>query len=379
MMNDARSDASHTIASATSSGRPTRLRGASTPKRASNSAGVMPSSCERLRDQLLQSLGCGEAGPHIVDGDTVFAELIGEALDQTENTGAHCIGVDQISDWLTYRHGGNRHQPAPVVFLHPGQNRTGKVDHAHEVHFHCAMPLVGGGGKKHLRRRSPGIGHANVDAAELLRHALHKCRDCNLIGYIEYFGEHPGLVAFTNLGRSRVELLLVARAHGNVCAFGGKLFCCRSRDAIARRSDNDIAVLQSKIQCCASPLGLCFLPQIGIVFVDPILTGWIEDVQVDRILKRDRFMRHVGWNAEHFPRGDREFPVVDVEVQGAFEDIGDLLIVMAMQGHPGALLQQDARGHHIGAHDHLPAYLRAQWFNLDIVPLDVLCFRHSFP
>ncbi len=47
-MNDARSDASQTIASATSSGSPTRFRGASTPRRASNSAALMPISCERL-------------------------------------------------------------------------------------------------------------------------------------------------------------------------------------------------------------------------------------------------------------------------------------------------------------------------------------------
>ena len=186
-----------------------------------------------LGDQLLQAFGCGVAGPNVVDGDAVFAELVGKAFDQTENAGAHCVGVDQIRDRLTNSHGGDRHQPAPVVFLHPGQNCAGKVDHAHEVQFHGAMPLFRGGGKKHLRRWSPGVGHANIDAAELLNHVLHKCLNCNLIGYIEYFCEDSTLVAFTNLGRRRIKFLLVERAHGHVCAFGGELLCCRSGDTIA--------------------------------------------------------------------------------------------------------------------------------------------------
>src|ERR1700730_12093446 len=125
------------------------------------------------------------------------------------------------------------------------------------------------------------------------------------------------------------------------------------------------------------PLRLRFLPQVSIIFIDPILTGRIKDVQVDRVLQRNRLMRHVGWNAQHFPSRDREFPVVDVEVQGAFENIGDLLIVMAVQRHPGALLQQDARGHYVGAHNHLPSYLRAQVFYLDVIPSHVLCSCNS--
>src|SRR6201999_2823694 len=44
----ARSDASHTIASATSSGCPSRWRGISPVRRDSISEGVMASSCERL-------------------------------------------------------------------------------------------------------------------------------------------------------------------------------------------------------------------------------------------------------------------------------------------------------------------------------------------
>jgi hypothetical protein len=56
----------------------------------------------------------------------------------------------------------------------------------------------------------PALVTQNVDAAELLSHVLHKRLNCNFIGYIEYLGEHSALVAFTNLGRGGIELLLVA-------------------------------------------------------------------------------------------------------------------------------------------------------------------------
>ena len=86
--------------------------------------------------------------------------------------------------------GGDGHQAAPLVFLHPGQDRAGKVDHAHEVQFHRAMPLLGGGGEEHLGRRPAGVGHANVDAAELLRDVLHKLVDGGSIRYIQWLGQY---------------------------------------------------------------------------------------------------------------------------------------------------------------------------------------------
>src|ERR1700735_3393677 len=114
------------------------------------------------------------------------------------------------------------------------------------------------------------------------------------------------------------------------------------------------------------------LTKIGVVFVDPILAWGIKDVQVDRILERNGLMRHMGRDAEHFPGRNSDFPVIDEEMQCAFKNVGDLLIVMTMQRDFRALLKQDTRHHQVGAHDHLPAYERGQGFYFDVIPLGVL-------
>src|SRR3984885_10583172 len=121
-----------------------------------------------------------------------------------------------------------------------------------------------------------------------------------------------------------------------------------------------------------SRLLACTLTKIGVVFVDPILAWGIKDVQVDRILERNSLMRHIGRDAEYFPGRDSDFPVLDEEMQCAFKNVGDLLIVMTMQRHFRAFLKQDTRHHHVGAHDHLPAYERAHGFYFDVIPLGVL-------
>ena len=88
------------------------------------------------------------------------------------------------------------------------------------------------------------------------------------------------------------------------------------------------------------PYLLCILPQIGIVFIDPILARRIEDVQVYRVLERDRLVRHMGRNAQHFPGRDSDFPVVDEEMQCAFKNVRDLLIVMTVQWHLAPFLSR---------------------------------------
>ena len=151
--------------------------------------------------------------------------------------------------------------------------------------------------EEHLGRRPAGVGHANIDAAELLRDSLDKRFDRGSIGYIQRLGDYRDAVAFTMSPAAAFSFVGIARAHGHFRAFGGEFFRRRAGDAIARSSDNYITVLQSQIHLAPPWLLVCTLTKIGVVFVDPILPWGIKDVQVDRILERDGLMRHMGRDA----------------------------------------------------------------------------------
>src|SRR5712692_4190392 len=49
------------------------------------------------------------------------------------------------------------------------------------------------------------------------------------------------------------------------------------------------------------------LAQVGIGAVEPILSGRIEDVHVERVLERFGRVRQVGWNVQHFARANVQF------------------------------------------------------------------------
>ena len=222
------------------------------------------------------------------------------------------------------------------------------------------MPLLRGGGKKHLGRGATSVGHTNVNAAELLRHMLHERFDGIRIGHIQRFSEHLGAIAFADQVLLPDSVFVASREHIATFAPSAANFSAAvARDAIARRGDNDIAVLESRSN--GLPLGylVAFLAQVGIFFVEPILPG---GVKMSTSIVSSSAMASCGiWGGMQgtSPAADGDFPVVDVEVQCAFEDVGDLLIVMAVQRHPGALLKQDARDHDVGPDDHLAADRRA--------------------
>jgi hypothetical protein len=87
--------------------------------------------------------------------------------------------------------------------------------------------------------------------------------------------------------------------------------------------------------------------QIVVCLVDPIGAWGIEHVEVDRVYKGFGFVGHVARDGEDFARVDHDFFAVDPELEGAFEDIGDLLIVVAVQGDNAALLHEDAGDHDV--------------------------------
>jgi hypothetical protein len=80
---------------------------------------------------------------------------------------------------------------------------------------------------------------------------------------------------------------------------------------------------------------------IGVVAVDPVLAGWVEDVEVYGVFESVGFVGEVGWDAEDFAGADDDFFVAafvrDEELERAFENVADLFIVMMVHGDDGSL------------------------------------------
>jgi len=71
--------------------------------------------------------------------------------------------------------------------------------------------------------------------------------------------------------------------------------------------------------------------EIGVGFVEPVFAGRGEDVEVESVLEGPCFVRHVGGDAENFAGADHDFLAVDGKFESAFEDVGELFVVMMMQ------------------------------------------------
>src|SRR5271155_4953282 len=93
--------------------------------------------------------------------------------------------------------------------------------------------------------------------------------------------------------------------------------------------------------------------QILIGLVDPVGARGIEYVEVYRILDGFGFVRHMWRNRQHLAGIDYDFFAIDPKLQRPFQNIGNLLVVVAVFGHDASFFQQDARHHDILTHDEL--------------------------
>src|SRR5262249_13056101 len=82
--------------------------------------------------------------------------------------------------------------------------------------------------------------------------------------------------------------------------------------------------------------------------------------------------RHVGGNAQHLTGANHDLPAVDPELERTLHDIGELLIHVAVLGDHAALLEQHARQHQVLTGNHLAIQKRVQFFQLNVIPADVL-------
>src|SRR5215831_11938959 len=99
-------------------------------------------------------------------------------------------------------------------------------------------------------------------------------------------------------------------------------------------------------------------PKILVGFVNPVSAGRGEDVQIHRILESYSFMRHVRRNAKYLARVDHNLFAIDIKLQRAFDDVGQLLVLMAMQRYDASLLEEHASEHNFLTEYELPLQQR---------------------
>jgi hypothetical protein len=82
-----------------------------------------------------------------------------------------------------------------------------------------------------------------------------------------------------------------------------------------------------------------YFAEVGVFFVDPVLAGWGEDVEVDAIFEGGGRVREVAGDDEDFAGVDGVGgAVVEVEAEGAFGDEGYLLVGVRVTGDDAAFL-----------------------------------------
>jgi len=113
------------------------------------------------------------------------------------------------------------------------------------------------------------------------------------------------------------------------------------------------------------------LAQICVGFIDPVGARRVKDVEIDGVHERLGPMRHVGRNGQNFARVHDDLFAIDPEFQRAFQDVSDLLIVMAVLGHDASLLEQDASEHDVLPDHEVAAKQWVQSFDFDGTPGNV--------
>jgi hypothetical protein len=111
------------------------------------------------------------------------------------------------------------------------------------------------------------------------------------------------------------------------------------------------------------------LAEVGVVFVDPVLAGWGEDVEVDAVDQGGGGVGKVAWDDEDFASVDGVGgAIVEVEAEGAFDDEGDLLVGVGVAGDDAAFFEKDAGEHGLIAGDELALEEGIELLDFDIGP-----------
>jgi hypothetical protein len=135
---------------------------------------------------------------------------------------------------------------------------------------------------------------------------------------------------------------------------------------------------EAGLRCCLLVQDT-LLAEVGVVAGDPILAGWGEDVEVDGVFEGLGGVGKVGGDDEDFAGADDFFYgrgfVAEEEAEGAFGDVGDLLVGVLMAGNEAAFLEDDAGEHGLLARDELAGEERVELFGRDVGPAGVERFN----
>src|SRR6185295_10494569 len=94
--------------------------------------------------------------------------------------------------------------------------------------------------------------------------------------------------------------------------------------------------------------------QVRVVLGQPIVTDGTEDVEIERVLERDRAVRDIRRNSQHLALRHHHFAPLQLELERALHDVRDLLALMEMLGYHRPFGEEDLRHHGLVARDDAP-------------------------
>ena len=139
----------------------------------------------------------------------------------------------------------------------------------------------------------------------------------------------------------------------------------------------------SKVPTPTLSLSLEALAKIAIGFVDPVLAGRGEEVEVDGVFEGFGGVGKISGDDEDFAGADDFFleiglVIAEQEAEGAFEDEGDLFVGVRMAWDYSAFFEADAGEHGLFAVDELAGEKWVERLGSEGVPAGVQgLFRHA--
>src|SRR3989454_7555136 len=140
----------------------------------------------------------------------------------------------------------------------------------------------------------------------------------------------------------------------------------------ARKRVDETWLLPSEARTRALPQYLFAAAQVLVGLVDPVGPRWIEHIQVHGVRQGLSLVRHVRGNSQHLTGVHHDFFAVNPEFQRTFQNISNLLVVMAVLGNDAAPLEEDACQHDVLPDDKLPLQQGIQVFKFHGAPGNVL-------
>jgi hypothetical protein len=121
-----------------------------------------------------------------------------------------------------------------------------------------------------------------------------------------------------------------------------------------------------------------YLTEVAVVFVDPVLAGWSEDVEVDRVFECFSGVGEVAGDDEDLSRlDDVDCAIAHHEAESALKDEGELLVGMGVGRDNAAFGEEDAREHSLATSNELADKEWVELLFFNFVPTVESCGRHD--